>query len=136
METVHRSKTRRDRPEAFKAAVHGEVFDVLHDDFGCAAECFASPLNCRWGQYCSAAPDVDRPFGSLGTFFEFEPTRGSFEANPPFDAEAVTAMAAHMQALLDAADCAGSPLCFVVIIPRWPEEACWKALRGSQYCRA
>merc|ERR1711933_492752 len=41
------------RAGGMQAAVHGEVFDVLHDDFGCAAECFASPLNCRWGQYCS-----------------------------------------------------------------------------------
>jgi len=44
------------------------------------AECFASPLNWQTGLYCSAFGDVDKWFGSQGSFFDFMPTReGSFE---------------------------------------------------------
>ena len=32
----------------------------------------------------SAFGDVDGPFGSLGSFWEFEPRKGAFEVNPPF----------------------------------------------------
>lgn len=119
-----------------QAAVHGEVFDALHEDFGCAAEMFASPINCRWAHFCSASADVDLSFGSLGSFFGFRPARGSFQANPPFDVLAVSAMRAHMETLLRAAEASREPLCFVVIIPTWSEKACWKALKGSRFCRA
>ena len=68
----------------FQAAVPAEVFDVLLAEFGVCFECFASPLNSRYPRFCSAFPDTDGPFGSVGSFFSFEPTEGSFEANPPF----------------------------------------------------
>lgn len=32
----------------FQAAIHGECFDILRQQFGCKMECFASPMNCRW----------------------------------------------------------------------------------------
>ena len=57
-------------------ALCGNVFDVLK--FGALkveAELFASPLNCRFSTFCSAFPDTDFVFGSLGSFFEFSPTR-------------------------------------------------------------
>ena len=115
-----------------QAALHPEAFDVLSQDFGCSAECFASPLNCRWDRYCSASVDVDQHFGSLGSFFSFSPSEGSFEANPPFDSGTVSRMVAHMGKLL-----AGSnePLSFIVIIPYWPEKKCWKELGGAPTCR-
>jgi phosphorylated CTD-interacting factor 1 len=46
---------------------------VYHYGVGVEAEGFASPLNCRWLRYCSAFPDTDAPFGSLGSFFGFRP---------------------------------------------------------------
>jgi hypothetical protein len=101
----------------------GEVFDVLLTEFGCALECFASPLNCRralspvcaaacrvacrtaacctlllavmractvsavrpqphrYARFCSAHLDVDGAFGSLGSFFDFHPCAGSYQAS-------------------------------------------------------
>jgi len=67
-----------------QGAIHGELFDCLKLRLGVTMECFASPLNCRFGRYCSAFPDTDGCFGSLGSFFDFWPLEGSFEANPPF----------------------------------------------------
>ena len=40
---------------------------------------------CHPPGYCSAFHDVDRYFGSFGSFYEFWPKRGCYEANPPFD---------------------------------------------------
>lgn len=42
------------------------VFEALHRLFGVSFECFASPLNCYFRQYCSAFPDTDGYFGSRG----------------------------------------------------------------------
>ncbi len=101
---------------------------MLLTEFGCAVECFASPLNCRhlrspsgvrccvpcctplgcalhvvrcciavmhtravsairaaqphrYARYCSAHLDVDGAFGSLGSFFDFHPRAGSYQAS-------------------------------------------------------
>lgn len=64
-------------------------------------ECFASPLNCRYDRFCSAFADVDFPFGSIGSFFHFSPTDGSFEANPPFVPDVILAAVRHAEALLE-----------------------------------
>lgn len=42
------------------------VLECLHKNFGVTFECFASPLNCYFRQYCSAFPDIDSYFGSRG----------------------------------------------------------------------
>ena len=68
----------------FQAALNGECFDVLLQHFGTKMEMFASPLNSRYRTFCSAYSDTDTVFGSRGSFFNFYPTRGSYEANPPF----------------------------------------------------
>ena len=59
---------------------------------------------CRWPRFCSAFLDTDAPFGSLGSFFKLQPEQGSFEANPPFDDDVISQMAAHMDALLSRAE--------------------------------
>ena len=60
-----------------------QAFRVL-EAWGCEHECFANPLNATLASYCSLHYDSDRYFGSLGSFFDFHPVRGNFEANPPF----------------------------------------------------
>ena len=42
------------------------VLECLHKNFGVTLECFASPLNCYFRQYCSAFSDIDSYFGSRG----------------------------------------------------------------------
>jgi len=42
------------------------VLECLNKNFGVTFECFASPLNCYFRQYCSAFPDLDSYFGSRG----------------------------------------------------------------------
>ncbi|KAH8052880.1 PDX1 C-terminal inhibiting factor 1 [Aureococcus anophagefferens] len=69
------------------AGQHGQLpaaaFGALRA-WGCDFELFASPLNATLPRYCSLhASDV--PFGSSGSFFDFDlAAGGNFEANPPF----------------------------------------------------
>ena len=42
------------------------ALECLNKNFGVTFECFASPLNCYFRQYCSAFPDIDSYFGSRG----------------------------------------------------------------------
>jgi len=109
----------------FQAAVAESAFRVLHTDMAVTLECFASPLNCAYGRHCSAFPDTDKHFGSLGSFFDFAPTSGSFEVNPPFVLALMAAMNQHICALFAAAE---GPLSFVVVVPVWEGEPFFVAL--------
>ncbi|KAG7388046.1 mRNA (2'-O-methyladenosine-N(6)-)-methyltransferase [Phytophthora pseudosyringae] len=114
----------------FQAALNEECFDVLLKEFDCKMECFASPLNCRYSRFCSAFLDTDLAFGSVGSFFDFSPRSGCFEANPPFIPKVIKRMADHMTALLNAAD---GPLAFIVIIPAWQDTEGWQQLNASRF---
>lgn len=99
------------------------VFECLNRVFGVTFECFASPLNCYFKQYCSAFCDTDGYYGSRGPFLDFHPVSGSFEANPPFCEELMEAMVDHMESLLTESR---EPLSFIVFMPDWrdpPTEA-------------
>ncbi|XP_059473073.1 mRNA (2'-O-methyladenosine-N(6)-)-methyltransferase isoform X2 [Neocloeon triangulifer] len=90
------------------------VFECLYNCFGVTFECFASPMNCYFRQYCSPFADTDGFFGSRGPFLEFWPVSGSFEVNAPACEELLLASLAHIERLL-----AGSPepLSFIVSLP-------------------
>eukprot|EP00548_Thalassiothrix_antarctica_P020018 CAMPEP_0194179736 /NCGR_PEP_ID=MMETSP0154-20130528/13144_1 /TAXON_ID=1049557 /ORGANISM="Thalassiothrix antarctica, Strain L6-D1" /LENGTH=543 /DNA_ID=CAMNT_0038895193 /DNA_START=28 /DNA_END=1659 /DNA_ORIENTATION=- len=118
----------------FQAACTEHVFDVLHTHFGVNLECFASPLNSRYARYCSAFPDTDACFGSLGSFFNFYPTAGSFQANPPFEPALMLAMVQHMERLFsNNADNNDGPLSFIVVVPGWKECEAFQLLQSSAY---
>ena len=114
----------------FQAACTEHVFDVLHGRFGVNMECFASPLNSRYASHCSAFPDTDACFGSLGSFFQFHPKQGSFEANPPFEPYVMLAMVNHMEALFKKATGA---LSFIVVVPGWKESEAFQRLKASKW---
>eukprot|EP00117_Sycon_ciliatum_P001924 scpid53179/ scgid2600/ Phosphorylated CTD-interacting factor 1 len=94
------------------------AFHCLHVEFGVTMECFASPLNCYFPQYCSLYANTDSVFGSRGSFFSFRPVEGSLAANPPFCEEVIERMVDHMEALLSATE---RPLSFNIVIPEWRE---------------
>ncbi|XP_014672513.1 PREDICTED: phosphorylated CTD-interacting factor 1-like [Priapulus caudatus] len=110
------------------------VFQTLHKHFGVTFECFASPLNCYFRQYCSAFGDTDGYFGSRGPILDFFPTSGSFEANPPFSEELIDAMIDHFERLLTLSQ---EPLSFIIFMPEWrdPPIAGVLRLEGSRWKR-
>ena len=120
------------RAGAMQAALPSPCFDALRAHFDVTAELFASPLNCHFRRHFSAYADVDAPFGSLGDCFKFRPVAGSFEANPPFDPATITRLVAHLETLLSRSD---EALSFAVIVPHWPDAACWRRLATSARTR-
>ncbi|CAG2107767.1 unnamed protein product [Medioppia subpectinata] len=92
------------------------VFSVLQKHFGVTFECFASPLNCYFRQYCSAFADTDGYFGSRGPILNFNPVCGSFEVNPPFCEELMETTVDHFDKLLANSP---EPLSFIVFVPEW-----------------
>lgn len=96
------------------------VLECLNKQFGVTVECFASPFNCYFRQYCSAFPDIDSYFGSRGPVLEFKPHCGSFEANPPFCEELMDSVIVHFERLLDDSM---EPLSFIVFLPEWRDPA-------------
>jgi hypothetical protein len=126
----------------FQAAIGGGAHAVLRHYFGVSRECFASPLNARTAPFCSAFADVDAPFGSTGSFWDFCPTEGAYEANPPFAPLLVRQMVSHMRTLLRAAQARDAPLLFAVVVgasaalKRDPAWAAMQALSRGQFGRA
>lgn len=114
----------------FQAAMPEQAFDVLHQELGVDLECFASPLNCRFGAHCSAFADTDVRFGSVGSFFKFHPTEGSFQSNPPFELQVMLSMALHIEHLLT--DATG-PMSFCIVVPGWTDCEAWKVLLNSEF---
>jgi hypothetical protein len=93
------------------------------------------PGSCgrRYEQFCSAFVDVDSAFGSIGSFFSFEPSQGSFEVNPPFVPETMHAAVVHAERLLRSADEEGRSMSFVFIVPTWEPLPFWQQLRSSRW---
>ena len=54
-------------------------------------ECFADPFNCYLDKYYSAFYDVDKAFGSLGSFFDNPPKKGFAIAHPPTEKHFINA---------------------------------------------
>jgi hypothetical protein len=112
----------------YQCAVPGGAFDAAADQcgLGTTIECFASPLNCRYRRFCSAFPDVEARFGSLGSFFDnaFFPIKGSFESNPPFVPAIMFAMGDKIDRILS--NPKAKALSFLVIVPAWGA--------GIQFC--
>ena len=119
----------------YQAALGEDAFDALHEKLGVSVECFASPLNCRYGTFCSQFKDVDAHFGSLGSFFDprFAPTEGSFEMNPPFVPETMSLAVEKLENLLTRAEGEDKALSFVVIVPAWSDCQYWRALERSTF---
>jgi hypothetical protein len=95
-------------------------------------ECFASPLNCRYKNYCSLFPDTDAPFGSVGNFFDFSPQQGCYQAMPPTVESVVLASAQRINQVLN--EVKKEALAFVMFI-RSPERvtAGVRALEASPF---
>lgn len=132
--------------DGYQMAFPDVGFRWLRDRMGVTAECFASPLNCWNGRFCSVARDTDRFFGSMGNFFHFSGVippsldapqdtegGGSFEANPPFVESIMNEMAAKIERMLSSSE--RWPVSFVVIVPAWTDCLGIKTMTNSQFLR-
>lgn len=108
------------RGGGMQGAIHTQVFQYLRAKLDCRMECFASPLNVYFGNFCSAFEEEVLFFGSSGSFFDMKLLEGCFEANPPFAPGLMREMIDRMNRHLDAAKENDSSLTFVIIVPTCP----------------
>lgn len=105
--------------QVYQGALPISVYQILNEVFGVTMECFASPLNSYFKNYCSMYPDTDAWFGSIGNMFNLDFSSGSFQANPPFSFHLMEAMVDHFERLLSKAETAGKPLSFIIFLPEY-----------------
>lgn len=124
-------------------SVPAPVLSSLERDLGGKIlEGFASPLNARTSRFCSAFYDVDKDFGSLGSFFEDSWVSMQnpnnmlvIFLNPPFEETLIKRMESRIFQALDQNSSndqdleRNTPLVFVVCLPDWSATA--RNVKGS-----
>jgi phosphorylated CTD-interacting factor 1 len=107
------------RGGGMQGAIHDKVFDVLQSFFGYVPwlEGFASPFNSYLPSFCSAFPDLEWHFGSVGSFMESSFQDCCVEANPPFSIGIINEMSNRLIGQLESANRKNKLLRFVVIVP-------------------
>eukprot|EP00045_Choanoeca_perplexa_P007086 m.62299 g.62299 ORF g.62299 m.62299 type:complete len:574 (+) comp13927_c0_seq1:3-1724(+) len=118
----------------FEAALPPAFLSALTTTFETCFDGFASPFNTFTRNFTSGAPDLDVHFGSVGSFFQFEPSKGSFQLHPPFVEQVVDKLALRLEELLSNGT---GPLSFVVLMPDWRayDSTALELLEGSAHYR-
>lgn len=123
-------------------AIPDKLYNYLKKTFKFEIELFASPLNARSERFCSANPEIDKYFGSIGKIdcktldvitesgrrIPIPP--GSYECNPPYVLEICDNVAKAMISLCEKGD-----YLFVCCFPLWekPLADFHKILDNSKY---
>jgi len=81
---------------------------------GIKVELFGSAINTSSFRYGSIFTDVERYFGSLGSFFDMDIRRGFFELNPPFDPSIINRVYERLSSWLSKGS---AELLFLVVLP-------------------
>lgn len=97
-------------------AIHPSI-KALFKERGVNSELFGSALNSYSDSYCSLFEDVERHFGSRGSFFAYDIPPGAHWCNPPFDDGIMTEAGEKLAACLEKP----APYCFLVTIPIWDD---------------
>ena len=87
----------------------------LKKDFNLNFECFASAINSTFTNYCSIYYDLEKYFGSVGSFFDITAIKGTFGFNPPYQTDIITNGLNMILKFLDN----NADLTFIITIPIW-----------------
>ena len=100
-------------------AVLPTIMNQMKIDYGLDFECFASTINSNFSNYCSIYYDLEKYFGSVGSFFNIEPLNGTFGFNPPYQKDiiehGINKLFEHLTKAID-------KLTFIITIPIWDIE--------------
>lgn len=97
-------------------AVIPSIMNKLHQDYKLNFEFFASAINATSSRFCSIYYDVEKYFGSCGSFFNIMPIKGAFGFNPPYQTDIINN---GLNKLLYFLDNAMDELTFIITIPIW-----------------
>lgn len=82
---------------------------------GAKTELFGSPVNTITHQYCSPFKDVEKYFGSLGSFFDFRLSAGIYFMNPPYDEDLILAAMQKIVTVFQS----DVPITIIMVLPVW-----------------
>jgi len=103
-------------------AVLPTILEKMKTDFNLNYECFASTINSISNNYCSIYYDIERFFGSKGSFFNFKPISGTYSFNPPYQSELITNGINKLFKFLNDSYINKKSLNFIITIPIWDIE--------------
>jgi hypothetical protein len=90
---------------------------ILKEKFGLNFECFGSVFNRYYDHFCSLFYDLEKYFGSLGSFMSLKVISGFYMANPPYDENLLKKMYKRVKKNIKSDD----QVCFIMSIPKWDE---------------
>jgi 16S rRNA G966 N2-methylase RsmD len=105
-------------------AVDLEYKDQLRNNYGTNFECFASVINRYYDNFCSMFYDLERDFGSKGSFMALDIKQGFYMANPPYDENLLAKMYQQVKKALSS----NLPVAFIMSIPKWTDFALQKEI--------
>ena len=100
-------------------AVLPSIMKQMHTDYSLNFECFASAINNTFNHFCSIYYDLERHFGSVGSFFNIIPEEGTFGFNPPYQKDVIEL---GINNLFEYLENSKKELTFIITIPIWDLE--------------
>jgi len=100
-------------------AVLPNIMNQMNNDYKLNFECFASLINNTFNHFCSIYYDLERYFGSVGSFFNITPLKGTFGFNPPYQKNVITKGINKLFTFLEGTE---EELTFIITIPIWDIE--------------
>lgn len=97
-------------------AVLPNIMTKMFYDYNLNFECFASAINNTFPRFCSIYWDLERYFGSVGSFFNIIPIKGTFIFNPPYQKDIIEIGIHNLFKFLDKTN---EQLTFIITIPIW-----------------
>jgi hypothetical protein len=94
------------------------IFKKMILDFNALHELFASSINSNLNTYCSIYYDIEKYFGSKGSFFHLIPLKGTYICNPPYQKHLIENTINKLLEFLSYS----YELCFIITIPIWDIE--------------
>jgi len=100
-------------------AVLPNIMNNMNKDYNLNFECFASSINSTFKNYCSIYWDLEKHFGSVGSFFNIIPISGTFGFNPPYQKDIINLGISKIFYFLKETT---ESLTFIITIPIWDTE--------------
>jgi hypothetical protein len=97
-------------------AVLPNIMKLMTQDYNLNFECFASAINSTFPNYCSIYYDLEKYFGSIGSFFNIIPIKGTYGFNPPYQKDIIEI---GVEKIFNFLDKTTESLTFIITIPIW-----------------
>jgi hypothetical protein len=101
-----------------QATIQPQFKKRLLEQLNIKFELFGSAINSSYTHYCSLFYDIEKYFGSCGSFFDTNLIAGYYEANPPFEKNIIHNMFGKFYKELEMAEKNKRGLLFFIIIPQ------------------